>query len=63
MAAALPLILQAFSEDYYIGFATRLLIFVLAATGLNFIQYGWLTGLGVGLIAVALIMGITADDR
>lgn len=63
VAAALPFVLQAFGEDYYIGFATRLLIFALAATGLNFIvgyggmvAFGHAAFFGIGAYAVALLM-------
>lgn len=62
-AVALPFILQALGEDYYIGFATRLLIFALAATGLNFIvgyggmvAFGHAAFFGIGAYAVALLM-------
>lgn len=62
-AAVLPFILQALGEDYYIGFATRLLIFALAATGLNFIvgycgmvAFGHAAFFGIGAYAVALMM-------
>lgn len=62
-AVALPFILQACGEDYYIGFATRLLIFALAATGLNFIvgyggmvAFGHAAFFGIGAYAVALLM-------
>ncbi len=63
LAAALPFILQAFGEEYYIGFATRLLIFALAATGLNFIvgyggmvAFGHAAFFGIGAYTVALLM-------
>jgi branched-chain amino acid transport system permease protein len=63
VAAALPLILQVLGEDYYIGFATRLLIFALAATGLNFIvgyggmvAFGHAAFFGIGAYTVALLM-------
>lgn len=68
-AAALPLVLQALGEDFYIGFATRLLIFALAATSLNFIvgyggmvAFGHAAFFGVGAYTVALLMdaGITS---
>jgi branched-chain amino acid transport system permease protein len=68
-AAALPLVLQFLGEDYYIGFATRLLIFALAATSLNFIvgyggmiAFGHAAFFGIGAYVVALLMasGITS---
>jgi branched-chain amino acid transport system permease protein len=62
-AVALPFVLQACGEDYYIGFATRLLIFALAATGLNFIvgyggmvAFGHAAFFGIGTYVVALLM-------
>ncbi len=68
-AAALPFVLQAFGEEFYIGFATRLLIFALAATSLNFIvgyggmvAFGHAAFFGGGAYVVALLMnaGITS---
>jgi branched-chain amino acid transport system permease protein len=63
IAAALPWLLQAMGEDYYIGFATRILIFALAATSLNFIvgyggmvAFGHAAFFGGGAYAVALLM-------
>ncbi len=62
-AAALPLALQALGEDYYVSFATRLLIFALAATSLNFIvgyggmiAFGHAAFFGMGAYSVALLM-------
>jgi branched-chain amino acid transport system permease protein len=69
VAAALPLALQALGEDYYTSFATRLLIFALAATSLNFvvgyggmIAFGHAAFFGIGAYVVALLMagGITS---
>jgi branched-chain amino acid transport system permease protein len=66
---ALPLVLQAMGEDFYISFATRLLIFALAATSLNFIVgYGGMVafghaaffGLGAYVIAFLMLGGITS---
>jgi branched-chain amino acid transport system permease protein len=46
-AALLPVLLQALDETFYIGFATRVLIFALAATSLNFIVgYGGMVAFG-----------------
>lgn len=69
VAAALPFVLQAIGEDYYIGFATRLLIFALAATSLNFIVgYGGMVafghaaffGSGAYVVALAMAAGVTS---
>ena len=64
-ALALPLALQALGEDFYIGFATRLLIFALAATSLNFIvgyggmvAFGHAAFFGIGAYVVAGAMGV-----
>ena len=68
-AVVLPLVLQALGEDFYIGFATRILIFALAATSLNFIvgyggmiAFGHAAFFGGGAYVVALLMqsGITS---
>lgn len=63
-AFALPLLLQALGEEYYIGFAARLAIFALAATSLNFIvgyggmvAFGHAAFFGIGAYVVALLMG------
>jgi branched-chain amino acid transport system permease protein len=62
-AALLPLFLQWQGEDFYIGFATRLLIFALAATSLNFIvgyggmvAFGHAAFFGIGAYVVAFLM-------
>lgn len=62
-AATLPWLLQALGEDYYIGFATRILIYALAATSLNFVvgyggmvAFGHATFFGGGAYVVALLM-------
>jgi branched-chain amino acid transport system permease protein len=62
-ALAVPWLLQALGEDYYIGFATRIAIFALAATSLNFIvgyggmvAFGHAAFFGLGAYAVALLM-------
>ncbi len=68
-AIVLPLILQALGEDFYISFATRLLIFALAATSLNFIVgYGGMVafghaaffGLGAYVVAFLMVAGVTS---
>lgn len=63
-AFALPLLLKALGEEYYIGFAARLAIFALAATSLNFIvgyggmvAFGHAAFFGIGAYVVALLMG------
>ena len=63
IAVAVPFLLQAIDEAYYIGFATRLLIFALAATSLNFIvgyggmvAFGHAAFFGGGAYVVALLM-------
>lgn len=62
-ALALPFGLQASGEEYYIGLATRMLIFALAATSLNFIvgyggmvAFGHAAFFGSGAYVVALMM-------
>jgi branched-chain amino acid transport system permease protein len=62
-ATALPWLLTALGEDYYIGFATRLLIYALAATSLNFVvgyggmvAFGHAAFFGGGAYLVALLM-------
>jgi len=62
-AAGLPFILLALGEAFYIGFATRLLIFALAATSLNFIvgyggmvAFGHAAFFGGGAYVVAFLM-------
>ncbi|HLO61476.1 MAG TPA: branched-chain amino acid ABC transporter permease [Azonexus sp.] len=46
-ALALPTLLQAFGQEFYIGFATRVLIFALAASSLNLILgFGGMVSLG-----------------
>jgi branched-chain amino acid transport system permease protein len=47
LLAAVPFIAQATGLDFYVGFATRLLIFSLAATSLNLILgFGGMVSLG-----------------
>jgi branched-chain amino acid transport system permease protein len=62
-AALLPFALQAAGEDYYTGFAARLLVFALAATSLNFVvgyggmvAFGHAAFFGGGAYVVALLM-------
>lgn len=60
--AALPLALQAADESYYIGFASRILIYALAASSLNLIlgnggmiSFGHAAFLGTGAYTVAIL--------
>lgn len=47
VALALPWLLQATSQDYYLGFVRRVMIFALAASSLHFIlSYGGMVALG-----------------
>lgn len=62
-AALLPTLLEALDETFYIGFATRVLIFALAATSLNFIigyggmvAFGHAAFFGGGAYVVAFLM-------
>jgi branched-chain amino acid transport system permease protein len=68
-ALALPFALRAIGEDFYIGLATRMLIFALAATSLNFIVgYGGMVafghaaffGIGAYVVALAMEQGIVS---
>jgi branched-chain amino acid transport system permease protein len=44
---ALPSVLSAFGQEFYIGFATRVLIFALAASSLNLVLgFGGMFSLG-----------------
>ena len=59
----LPLVLQAFGQEFYVSFIARLLIFALAASSLNFvvgfggmIAFGHAAFFGVGAYAVAILM-------
>lgn len=59
----LPPLLQAFDSDFYIGVASRILIFALAATSLNLIlgfggmvSFGHAAFVGVGAYAVGILM-------
>lgn len=60
---AFPLAAQALDQPFYIGFASRVLIFALAATSLNLIvgfggmvSFGHAAFFGVGAYAVAILM-------
>jgi len=47
LLAALPFVLEAFDQAFYIGFATRVLIFALAASSLNLVLgFGGMVSLG-----------------
>lgn len=61
--AVLPLLLQAAGQAFYVSFASRLLIFALAATSLNFvvgfggmIAFGHAAFFGAGAYTVAILM-------
>jgi branched-chain amino acid transport system permease protein len=60
---ALPLVAQALNEGFYVGLASRVLIFALAATSLNLIlgfggmvSFGHAAFVGVGAYSVAILM-------
>jgi branched-chain amino acid transport system permease protein len=66
---AYPLAAVAFGQEYYVGFATRILVFGMAATSLNLIlgyggmvSFGHAAFFGAGAYAVAALMarGITS---
>jgi len=68
-ALVLPFVLGATGNEFYVGVATRILIFALAATALNFIvgyggmvAFGHAAFFGLGAYTVAILMnhGITA---
>ena len=61
--AALPLVAQTLNEGFYVGLASRVLIFALAATSLNLIlgfggmvSFGHAAFVGVGAYSVAILM-------
>lgn len=61
--AALPLVASALGEDFYVGLATRILIFALAATSLNLIlgfggmvSFGHAAFIGTGAYTVGILM-------
>ncbi len=67
--AALPPLLQALGQDFYVSVAARMLIFALAATSLNFIvgfgglvAFGHAAFFGAGAYAVAILAerGVTS---
>lgn len=63
--AAFPVLASQFGLDYYVGFATRMLIVMLIATSLNFLMgYGGMAALGhagfVGVGAYAMVALIEA---
>ena len=69
LLAALPLIAAATGEDFYIGLATRVLVFALAATSLNLIlgfggmvSFGHAAFIGTGAYTVGILMqqGVTS---
>jgi branched-chain amino acid transport system permease protein len=60
--AMLPLVLQAFDQGFYIGFAVRLLIYAIAASSLNLIlgnggmlSFGHAAFIGAGAYTVAIL--------
>ncbi len=60
---ALPFVTQAFGDTFYVGLATRVLVFALAATSLNLIlgfggmvSFGHAAFLGIGAYSVAILM-------
>ncbi|MFE8645916.1 branched-chain amino acid ABC transporter permease [Sphingomonas sp. NCPPB 2930] len=61
--AALPLVAAALGEDFYVGLATRILIFALAATSLNLVlgfggmvSFGHAAFIGTGAYTVGILM-------
>jgi branched-chain amino acid transport system permease protein len=68
-ALALPFILEAVDAGFYIGFATRVMIFALAATSLNLIvgqggmvAFGHAAFFGLGGYVVAILMSHGIDS-
>jgi branched-chain amino acid transport system permease protein len=66
---ALPFALAAIDADFYIGFATRVMIFALAATSLNLIvgyggmvAFGHAAFFGLGAYVVAILMSHGIDS-
>lgn len=60
---ALPLVASALGQDFYVGLASRILIFALAATSLNLIlgfgglvSFGHAAFVGIGAYAVGILM-------
>jgi branched-chain amino acid transport system permease protein len=69
LLAALPPVASALGEDFYVGLATRILIFALAATSLNLIlgfggmvSFGHAAFVGLGAYVVGILMqeGVTS---
>ncbi|WP_295856012.1 branched-chain amino acid ABC transporter permease [uncultured Xylophilus sp.] len=63
LLAVLPFAARAIGEDFYIGLATRILIFALAATSLNLVlgfggmvSFGHAAFIGMGAYAVGILM-------
>ena len=63
LLAALPLLASLAGDTFYVGLATRILIFALAATSLNLIlgfggmvSFGHAAFVGVGAYTVAILM-------
>ena len=63
LLAALPPVAAALGEDFYVGLATRILIFALAATSLNLIlgfggmvSFGHAAFVGLGAYVVGILM-------
>jgi branched-chain amino acid transport system permease protein len=68
-ALALPALLGAVGQEFYVGFATRVLIFALAATSLNLVlgfggmfSLGHAAFFGAGAYAAAICMGAGITD-
>ena len=68
-ALALPSVLGAFGQEFYIGFATRVLIFALAASSLNLVlgfggmfSLGHAAFFGAGAYAAAICMHHGIND-
>ena len=69
LLVALPFIANAAGEGFYIALASRILIFALAATSLNFIlgfvgmvSFGHAAFVGVGAYSVAMLMQLGVTD-
>ncbi|HET9651171.1 MAG TPA: hypothetical protein VFP36_03225, partial [Usitatibacter sp.] len=67
--AAVPSIAAAFGQEYYVGLATRILVFGIAATSLNLIvgyggmvSFGHAAFLGSGAYTVAALMSQGTAD-
>ena len=68
-ALALPSVLSAFGQEFYVGFATRVLIFALAASSLNLVlgfggmfSLGHAAFFGAGAYAAAICMQAGISD-